>query len=408
MSRKEGSNSRRDFIKKGMAGLAGVTVLPSVLKGQIQEPVKPQAETPRKENPMIYRTLGKTGLKLPIISLGVMNANNPQLVKAALDAGIIHLDTAWYYQMGRNEEMIGEVIKGRPRDSFVIATKVHEDRERETGLYPKEASADSFINKFETSLKRLGLDHVEILYHHNVSRTESLMFEPYLDALVKLKKAGKIRFIGVSTHKNEPEIIRAAADSKVYEVVLTAYNYRQLHRHEVEAAMAYAAKAGLGIVGMKAIAGTGEHRGKLAANARAALKWALQNENVHTNIPGMTTFDQLTEDLSVMADLKLTAEEKTALEADMKVASLYCQQCEKCLGQCRQGVAIPDLMRSYMYAYGYRNLCAAKETLQGMDLENLPCRTCGSCRVTCPMGFDIQGKILAISRIKDVPSDFLV
>jgi acyl-CoA synthetase (AMP-forming)/AMP-acid ligase II len=74
-----------------------------------------------------------------------MNADNPELVRAALDAGIVHFDTAHYYQRGRNEEMIGQMIKGRPRDSFVIATKVlGSPIDSKTGLYKPEATEEVF------------------------------------------------------------------------------------------------------------------------------------------------------------------------------------------------------------------------------------------------------------------------
>ena len=188
MSRKDTPNSRRNFIKKSAAGLAGAAILPSILKGETKSPPKTTGKTK-----MIYRTLGKTGLKLPVVSMGVMNADNPELVRAALDAGILHLDTAWFYQMGRNEEMIGKVVKDRPRDSFVIATKVWEPRDRQTGLFPEDAKPESFLEKFETSLKRLGMDYVDILYLHNISRKESALFKPYMEVMKKLKKEGKAR-----------------------------------------------------------------------------------------------------------------------------------------------------------------------------------------------------------------------
>ena len=70
-------------------------------------------------------------------------------------------------------------------------------------------------------------------------------------AMTKLKKEGRVKHLGISTHSNEPEVIRAAVKSGVYEVVLTAYNFRQPHVADVEKAMAEAAKAGLGIVAMK-------------------------------------------------------------------------------------------------------------------------------------------------------------
>ncbi|HLP58594.1 MAG TPA: aldo/keto reductase [Candidatus Deferrimicrobium sp.] len=403
--------SRRNFIKKGIAGLAGAVVLPSALKGESMPQTTPPPKAEQKGK-MIYRTLGNTGIKLPIVSMGVMNADNPELVKAALDAGIVHLDTAWAYQMGRNEEMIGQQLKGRPRDSYVIATKINEPKDKETGLFPPDAKADTFIEKFQTSLKRLGLDYVDILYLHNITRKESAVFEPYLEALKKLKKEGKTRFIGVSTHRNEPEVIRAAADSKVYDVVLTSYNFKQLNLADVEAAIAYAAKAGLGIVAMKTQAGVywdGKEK-KFPINMKAALKWALQNENIHTAIPGFTTFDQMNLDLSVMEDLTLTPEEKAALQPpkELATAGLYCQQCEKCLRQCPAKLEIPTLMRSYMYAYGYKNPGQARQTLDAVDLSRVGCNDCGTCRVKCAVGIDIKNRVQDIIRLKDVPQDFLV
>lgn len=403
MTTRKKSKSRRDFIKASLTGLAGAAFLPSSLKSS----KKPRVKNEKKS--FIHRTLGKTGLKLPIISMGVMNADNPNLVKAALDAGIVHFDTAWIYQRGRNEEMVGQVIKGLPRDSYVIATKIFEPRNNMTGLFPENVTADTFLKKFETSLTRLGLDYVDILYLHNVSRKESVLFEPYLSAMTKLKKEGKARFIGATTHQNEPEVIRTAAESGEYDVVLTAYNFKHPHRKEIEKAMEYAVKTGLGIVGMKAIAGTVENIGKkVDVNAKAALKWALQNENIHTNIPGFTTFDQMDTALSVMEDLNLTPEEKKDLEIRRNLSSLYCQHCEQCLPQCGGNIEIPTLMRSYMYAYGYKNLMAAKETLDFVDLSNIPCKSCDTCTVHCAMGFDVKDKILDISRIKDIPEDFLV
>ncbi|MCP5101990.1 MAG: hypothetical protein GY950_01360 [bacterium] len=65
-------------------------------------------------------------------------------------------------------------------------------------------------------------------------------------------------------------------------------------------------------------------------------------------------------------------------------------------------------MRSYMYAYGYRDPGKAKETLQGLSVNDITCRGCADCRVTCTMGFDIKKKVRDIARLHDVPDDFLV
>ena len=404
MENQKFNKSRRHFLKNSVSGIAGIALLPEVFKGN-EKSIK------EKKTKIIYRTLGKTNIKLPIIGMGVMNVDNPALVEAALDAGIVLLDTAHGYQRGRNEEMIGKVIKNRPRDSYVISTKIPGNNEdRKTGLFTKSTRPELFIEQFETSLKRLGLEYVDILHLHGMVRRESALFEPLLNAMVKLKKEGKTRFIGLSTHRNEPEVIKAAQDSNVYDVVLTAYNFRQPHRAEMEKATVSAAKAGLGIIAMKTQAAVywDKQRTK-QINMKAALKWVLQNENIHTTIPGFTTFDQLELDMSIMEDFTLTEKEKSDLNSVKRLSvGLYCDQCGRCQTQCPAGIDIPTLMRVYMYAYGYRNLSLAKDTLQSLYLSPIPCINCTTCNVKCSMGFDIRNRILDITRLQNIPEDFLV
>jgi len=395
---------RRSFLKWSAAGLAGAAVSP-LSAGQPGD--FPAAAPAAQKKEVIVRTLGRTGLKLPVVSLGVMNSNNTDLIRAALDRGIVMLDTAHGYQRGTNEVVIGEVIKGRPRDSFIIATKVPAPgRDRRTGAIPADAEAGPFLEMFATSLKRLGLEHVDILYQHNVLARDQALFEPVLNALQKIRKEGRARFIGVTTHGNEPEVIRAAIEAKVHDVVLTAYNFRQDHRDEVRKAIAEAAGAGIGIVAMKTLAGAYWDKEKQQPiNTKAALKWALNDTNVSTAIPGMTTFDQLEEDLAVMTDLILTEQELGDLKMEIQ-GGLYCQHCRQCLPGCRQGLPVPDLMRSYMYAYGYRNPGLAQELLSELDVPSDPCRGCNTCTVKCAKGFDVAGRVKDIIRLKDVPADF--
>jgi predicted aldo/keto reductase-like oxidoreductase len=403
--KKKSKGGRRDFLLKSVAGFAGIAVVPAVLNDDVRAE---EEKAQRKEYKIIKRKLGKTGLELPVVSMGVMNADNPDLVRAALDAGITHLDTAHRYQRGRNEEMVGEVLKDYPRDSVIVATKVPgTSMDRKTGLFAEDTTPEPFLEMFETSLERLKMDYVDILYLHSVVARGAVLFEPYLETMRRLKQQGKIRFAAVSTHRNEPEVIRAAVESGVYEIVLTAYNFRQPHIREMDSAIAEAANAGLGIVAMKTQAGVyWDDEREHPINMKAALKWALKNENVHTSIPGFTTFDQLELDMSVMEDLTLSPAEELDLKEDDKMG-LYCSQCGECVGQCRSKLEIPTMMRSHMYAYGYRNLAAAKETFESAGVAVLPCTECGECTVNCTMGFDVKGKLGAIARIRSVPDDFI-
>jgi aryl-alcohol dehydrogenase-like predicted oxidoreductase len=406
MKSKKDQSSRRRFLKTSLTGIAGISILPS-LPGSSRGA---EAEE-KKEYKIVKRPLGRTGLVLPVVTMGAGRAETPELIAAALDMGIMNLDTANSYGNGRNEELIGSVIKGRPRDSYVITTKATGPEDRRTGQFRKEATTEMFIEKFETSLQRLGVDYVDILLIHSVATKEATVYEPFMTAVERMKKEGKTRFIGVSTHANEPEVIRAATESKVHDVVLTAYNFRQPHAAELEAAMEEAAKAGLGIIAMKTQAGVywdRERQNKI--NMKAALKWALRKEYVHTAIPGIANMEQLHENFSVMEDLALSAEEKKDLQLGMRSGfdGLYCRQCGKCVDQCAAGMDIPTMMRSYMYLYGYRDLALAKETMSDVELPNLPCDGCHACKVRCTMGFDVRDRLVDITRLRDVPEEFVV
>lgn len=402
MTEKRQALGRRSFLKTSLTGLAAVGAVPAAVKAAALGTEAPAAAKP------IVRTIGRTGLKVPVVSMGVMNADNPAVVQAALETGIVMFDTAHGYQRGRNEQMIGEVVKGRPRDSYMIATKVPgPQRDRTMQGLDAAALEKAFLEKFDLSLQRLGLDHVEILYLHNNTTREDVLNPAILAALDKAKKSGKARFIGTTTHSNEPAVIRATVEAKVYDVVLTAYNFRQDHREEIRKAAAEAAAAGVGVVAMKTQAGAYWDKEKLQPiNMRAALKWVLNDPNVATAIPGFTTFDQLKEDWSVVADIALTPQELKDLHFGEQLAGLYCQQCGQCLAGCPKGVPLPDLMRGYMYAYGYRNLQAAHELVGSLDMPGDACGSCASCTAVCAKGFNLADRVRDIGRLRAVPGDF--
>jgi len=99
-------------------------------------------------------------------------------------------------------------------------------------------------------------------------------------------------------------------------------------------------------------------------NMKAALKWVLQDENVHTTIPAFANYEEMKEDLAVMEDLTLTPQEKSDLELGEKLgfSGCYCQQCGQCAAQCPARMDIPTLMRSHMYAFAHRQPKKAKAT----------------------------------------------
>jgi len=405
MAKNEMYSSRRNFIKSGMTGLIGAVVAPSIIKKN-----KKYFNLQKRERKFVYRTLGKTGIKLPIVSMGTLNA--PEMATAALDSGIVHIDTSSYARNGNDEIMLGKVLKNRPRDSYVITTSINmQSKFKTAALTKKNITAKVLRNGFEGSIKRLRLEYVDIYYLAAIRDKEIIGYAPYLETMKDIKNSGKARFVGITTHSNESEVIRAAADFGIYDVVLTAYNFKKNNRDEIKKAVKYAVDKGLGVVAMKTQAGVyWDKEKKRMINQKAALKWALQDENVHTAIPGFSNYEEMNELLSIMESLPLTPDEKADLSSGQgeTATGLFCSQCRECLSQCPHDLDIPVLMRSYMYAYGYMNPSLARETLEIMNLAQMPCQNCDVCYVSCSMGFDVREKIVDIARIKDVPEEFLI
>ena len=395
------SINRRGFLRTGIAGAAGIVALsPSLVS----------AATSDQQKNIVYRTLGKTGMKVPVISFGVMRADNPNLCKAAYEKGITLFDTANGYQNGNNEIMLGNLLKDYPRNSFYLATKVGADGVDRDGKPTDKTTAEAFLARFNTSLTRLKMDYVDILYLHGVSSPELLEYKPILETIQKLKKDGKIKFMGFSTHKNEAATINAAVKTGNWDVILTSYNFKQTYITELNSAIKKASAAGIGIVAMKTMAGGGflDKEKTRPINSTAALKWVLSNPDVHTTIPGMTDFDQLDLNLKVLADISITDAEKKDLIIAKAETGLYCTACTKCVPACQMNLPVPELMRAYMYAYGYSNPAMAYSLLGELGTNENPCKECNVCKVECTKKFNVKEKITDISRLVNVPADFLV
>jgi predicted aldo/keto reductase-like oxidoreductase len=392
---------RRKFLKTGMAGAAGVMTFSPVLSS---DPVK------RQENEVIFRTLGKTNLKVPVVGFGVMRADNPGLCKAAYDSGMRLFDTANGYQNGNNESMLGNVFKNIPRDSFILETKVKAAGVGRDGLPTSQTTSEDFLNKFNTSLSRLQMKYVDALFIHDVSNPEMLEYKPILNALDKLKQQKKVRFIGFSTHGNMAEVINAAAATNRWDIILTAYNFKVDNLEEMNLALHKANQAGIGIVAMKTLAGGGfldKERTK-PINTTAAIKWVLSNPDVHTVITGMTTFDHLDSNVKILNDITLTEQERKDILIAEAETGMFCTGCHKCLGNCNLNLPVPDLMRAYMYAYGYSNPQIAYALLGELGTGSSPCINCDICSVNCTRNFNVREKISDVSRLVNVPSDFIV
>ena len=382
--------TRREFLRTGAKGMAAAALVSSCSRA----PGPPEPSTVR--SPSSVRTLGRTGLRLPVVSIGTVYVEG--LLRRALDEGLRYIHTSSSYAERNHERMLGQALKDLPRDSFVLGTSPDlpykfgsgAGRSMDVGV---DLDPDVIGRSMDGSLERLGLDHVDIYYLASVGTRRTALHEPYIEAFEALKRRGLTRFIGLITHSNEPEVIRAAVDSGRWDVVVTAYNFRQSHRAAVAATVAAAANAGLGVVAMKTQAGVYWDRSRLRKiNMKAALKWVVQNEHVHTTIPAFSDYDELREDLDVIRSPALTPAERSDLRLGETagLTGVFCQQCGECLPQCPSGANVTVLMRAAMYATADRRPDRALHLLRGCSPSDIPCTGCTRCRVRCRMRLDVR------------------
>lgn len=400
------SKNRRSFLKKSLIGISGAALLPSGINrgmfGRNSFSLTPD---------LPYRLLGKTGIKTPLISMGTSNATSSGLVRAAYEEGVKLFFSATYYGEGNNEKLVGEGLKGLPRESFVVGTAVPPDGlDMRTGKFITPFDPQAYVKKAEESLKRFSLDHVDFFLFPYAGKREMVLNEGVLKALSQLKKDGKTRFVGIASHSDTAEALQAASDSGIYELAMIGYNYKTENKETINSAIDKAYKSGIGIVAMKTTAGATRKKSGPPVNTDAALKWVLQNQSISSIVSGMSSLEELKKNLAMIQNLKITDQELK----DLNVAglpeepSLYCQQCKKCIPQCPHNLDIPTIMRSYMYAYGYKDTSLAWHALSGVDVSVRSCDNCSNCRVKCTSGFDVKTKISDIARLKDVPKDFIM
>lgn len=368
---------RRDFLKLGV--VTATSAAAGLSLGNVLGAATTPAVTP------VYRTLGRTGLKVTIVSFGAMLTPEHEVIETAFDMGINYVDTARRYMGGRNEEIVGRALKGL-RSKVYVATKT----------VSSSSSKKDIFSDVETSLSKLKTDYIDVIQLHNLSSKDRAFNPETREALMELRKQGKVRFFGVTTHTNQAEILNALADdpTKFFDVALVGYNFKS--EPAIKQSIAHAAETGIGIVAMKTQAG-GYETNALGSTSphQAAIKWVLQDTNVACAIPGMQNMSMFQEDIVVM-NMKMTQTDARILERYSEAINpYYCHLCSACEAGCPSHVAISTINRSLMYLEGYGARELARATYQGIppDKTASQCSNCATCLARCVNGLNIAEKM---------------
>jgi L-galactose dehydrogenase len=197
------------------------------------------------------RTLGKTGLKLSVPSFGASSLGHAfrpadlqesiRAVHEALDLGMNFIDTSPFYGSGISEVVLGFALKGVPRDRYLLGTKL--------GRYDSAAfdfSAKRVAESVDVSLKRLGVEHLDIMLCHDIEFVDmAQIVEETLPALRKIQKAGKVRCVGISGYPMK--IFKYVLDRAPLDVVLS-YNHYTLQNTMLADLVPYLRAKGVGIM----------------------------------------------------------------------------------------------------------------------------------------------------------------
>jgi predicted aldo/keto reductase-like oxidoreductase len=364
--------NRRTFLKVGTLGTA------ALISGGAQGAAP--AVTP------MFRTLGRTGMKITTISMGAMRTGEVAVFRAAMDMGINYIDTARVYMDGRNESIVGEALQGY-RDKVYVATKV------------KPGTKEEMWKSIDESLAGLKLDYVDLLQLHDISAKDGVMNPQYREVLAEAKKKGKTRFIGITVHKNEVETLNNIVDDpeKFFDTVLVTYNFSTFQKTPaIKEAIARAVQANIGVIAMKTQGGGYKTKelGDISPH-QAALKFVLNDKNVTAAVPSMVDLSQLKEDVAVMG-MKFAESDRELLETyAAAIRSRYCHRCGVCTPTCPFAVDIAHINRSLMYAEGYGDVALARATYgelpaaRGLD----QCAACPVCTAQCVNGLNIAERM---------------
>ena len=401
--------SRRDFLKaSALAAIGGRLPVGSMFAGEGE--TDRTAENLRKAG-VSYRRLGRTDLMISEISMGGSPPPSEPVFRKAIEMGVNYVDTSSSYSNGNSERLIGRIIKGR-RTAFHIATKVH--------FYGGwRDTRDALIREAEGSLKRLQTDYLDILLIHNLSDARVAHQEEVLAAFEQLKKEGKIRYTGVSCHRDPVHVLTPVVKGGRYDMITVAYNAYSgtpfeegsggddpPESYEIGKVLALAKEKDVGVVAMKTMAGV--QREDLAALLaegvslpQAKLKWVLRNDAVSAVITEMDTFDILMENLAVSGK-PLSAAECDSLKNYVETTGRdVCRLCGRCSPGCPSGIAIPDILRCLQYHRDYGKSGLARKTYRTIPASTTVrgCTRCGQCERSCPFGVRIRHHLRQADRI---------
>lgn len=374
---------------------------------------------------MEKRSIGKTGIEASVLGLGcmrfpVVNGDNNvideekaiEMIRYAIDHGVNYVDTAFPYHGGNSEALVGKALKDGYRERIHLVTK------SPSWLHETEADLDKYL---DMQLERLGVECIDIYLLHTLNQKywDNYLKLNVFDFINRAKASGKIKHIGFSFHDDYP-VFEKIIEAYPWDLCMLQLNYMDMAEQAGLKGLKHAESLGIPVIVMEPLKG-----GMLATPSEeiaaiwnkstlkmSPVEWALSYvanfENVKVILSGMSTLEQLKENIQMASRLKVNRLDEEALAIVKEVEDTYksrvkvpCTQCEYCM-PCPQGVQIPRVFTLYNKAYIFSAMDAVKAQYHQFlkpEMQASNCIACGACEPKCPQ------KIQIIDALKHIASE---
>ena len=348
------------------------------------------------------KKLGFGFMRLPKLENGEIDAAQTQaMVDTFLEAGFNYFDTAHVYLGGESEKLLKTCLTSRyPRERYVLTDKLT------SANFETEADIRPLI---QLELDTCGVEYFDYLLMHalNANSYEKYKACNAFATALELKKEGKLRHVGFSFHDSPETLDRILTEQPEMEIVQLQFNYLDVENPSVQCMECYEVcrKHGKPVLVMEPIKG-----GALAnlpaegaalveqlggTPASYAIRFAASFDGIQTVLSGMSTLEQVQENVAFMADFQpLTQKEHDVLAKVRRIILeqelIPCTACSYCVDGCPQNIPIPDLFKVYNGRKQYmepawRYASATKDKGKASD-----CVGCGQCEEICPQKLEIR------------------
>ena len=354
MNTKESGINRRNFLK--VLGTTGV----GSMVGAIIRPANADAAAMKVST----RSFGRTGIQVPILSLGTMfdTGANQLLLRQAVKWGVTYWDTAQYYNRWGSEHGIGKYLAKYPEDRkkiFLVSKSGNRD-------------ANGLTEELNDSLNNLKTDYLDLFFVHAVEDAKAELTPEIKSWAEKMKSNGKIRLIGFSTHSNMARSLSHAATLGWIDGIMSTYNYKVMTTDDMKRAIDACHKSGIGLTAMKTQAASSwSHTGTESAESLALAKRFIDqgmtkeqasllavwtDERIAAVCSQMNTMTILKANTEAAVNqVRLTVSDRRCFESEAQAtAANYCAGCTAiCQSMLSASVPVGKIMRCLMYERSY-------------------------------------------------------